>query len=136
MGKAAAAPRVGYSPELVARILDELATGESLKSIVRQDGMPNEKTVMRWLAKDAEFAAKYGAARAQGMEARAAEIIELADNAGLSNEEINKARLQIDARKWTLAKMLPRKYGEQLTLAGDEQRPLAINISSDDAKLV
>lgn len=39
-------------------------------------------------------------------------------------EFTSRARLRIDARKWALAKMNPKKYGDKLELSGDEDRPI------------
>jgi hypothetical protein len=33
-------------------------------------------------------------------------------------EHINRSRLRIDARKWLLSKLAPRKYGDKLELTG------------------
>ncbi len=35
-------------------------------------------------------------------------------------------RLQVDSRKWILSKLAPKKYGDRLQLAGDEDSPLAV----------
>jgi hypothetical protein len=37
---------------------------------------------------------------------------------------IDRARLQIEARKWILAKLCPRKYGERIEVA-EKSDPLA-----------
>jgi hypothetical protein len=33
---------------------------------------------------------------------------------------VNRARLMIDTRKWLLSKMLPKVYGDHVTVAGDK----------------
>ena len=38
--------------------------------------------------------------------------------------EIQLRRLRVDTYKWILAKMLPKLYGDKLTLAGDRDAPL------------
>jgi hypothetical protein len=40
--------------------------------------------------------------------------------------DVQRARLQVDTRKWLLSKLAPKKYGERLELTGDPDRPLAI----------
>ena len=35
-------------------------------------------------------------------------------------------KLRIDARKWLLAKLAPKKYGDRTTLAGDPEAPLVL----------
>lgn len=121
-----------FAPDIREQILGELAAGESLKWITKQEGFPSEKTVMRWLAADEKFRTAYGEARALGMEKHANDIIDIADEASV--EGVNVARLRVDARKWILAKMLPRKYGDSLALAGDAARgPLQVVLSNEDA---
>ena len=40
-------------------------------------------------------------------------------------------KLQIDTRKWLLARWLPKVYGERTTLAGDPEAPLAQTMTDD-----
>jgi hypothetical protein len=42
---------------------------------------------------------------------------------------VQKQRLQVDTRKWLLSKIAPRKYGDKVTLAGDEDNPMKADIS-------
>lgn len=35
---------------------------------------------------------------------------------GLTSEQINHAKLQIDARKWYLSKLMPKQYGDKVAL--------------------
>ena len=51
------------------------------------------------------------------------------------SDMVNHRRLQIEARKWLLSKVAPKKYGDKLELSGDEKAPLSIIIRGDDAKL-
>lgn len=113
-------------------ICARLAEGESLRSVCRDDGMPSEAAVRAWALDDvADFAAQYARARELGYEAQAERIIELSDECRIGKKVTRKAngdveeiegdmversRLQIDARKWILAKMLPKKYGDKLDL--------------------
>lgn len=41
-----------YSREISDRILDRMAEGESLRTICREDAMPNRSTVLRWARDD------------------------------------------------------------------------------------
>jgi len=53
---------------------------------------------------------KYTRAKQECADFYAEEIISIADNC----EDPQKARLQIEARKWTAAKLKPRAYGERV----------------------
>ena len=63
----------------------------------------------------------------------ASETLAIADQPAGSTESgatdsgaVQKQRLQVDTRKWLLSKLAPKKYGDRMTLAGDEDSPLKI----------
>jgi hypothetical protein len=94
-----------------------------------QSGTVDAATVYRWLEKHESFRDMYARARVILYEHWADEIGDIAD---LENEtDVNRARLRVDARKWLLSKMLPRKYGERLQ--AEVGGTLSIVIGKDDA---
>ena len=99
-----------YSEELVSEICRLLSEGESLRQICEREDMPARSTVNKWLAQKREFADQYARARERQADYYADEMVHLADTA----EDVNKARLQIDTRKWIAAKLLPKKYNDRL----------------------
>jgi hypothetical protein len=40
-------------------------------------------------------------------------------SAAVNNEAVQRSRLRVDARKWLMSKLMPKKYGEKLELGGD-----------------
>lgn len=117
-----------YTEEIAAAILDRLEQGESLLSICRTEGMPPENTVRRWVTEDREgFSAKYARSRDIGLDHQADRIIEIAD----TEEDPARARVMIDARKWHLSKMAPKRYGEKLTteLSGPNGGPVPVSVT-------
>lgn len=75
--------------------------------------MPAKSTVTGWALQDVEgFAAQYARAREAQAEHYAEEIITIAD----TEEDANRARVRIDARKWTASKLLPKRYGDRVEL--------------------
>lgn len=125
---AARKPRIRptYSAAIAEEICDRLAKGESLKSICRDERMPDDHTVRKWVIDDYEgFAPQYARARDIGLEVMAEETIEIADDSGLDvvmtengprpdGEVINRAKLRVDTRKWLLSKLAPKRYGDRL----------------------
>ena len=119
---------VHYSGEITARICAELAAGESVAAVCRQAWAPDEKTHYRWMAAHAEYREAVVAAKATGIERHAGEIIRIADESRIGvkvketkdgtfkekGDMVDRSRLQIDARKWILAKLLPKKYGDKV----------------------
>lgn len=95
-----------YTPDIARQILEHLVDGKSLRWICDQKGMPKRIFVMDWVLRNYNnFGVQYARARVLGLEAKADEIIEIADDCGLTVEEIAKAKLQVDARKWSYAKI-------------------------------
>lgn len=103
----------------------------------------NMSTFLHWVAKDPVLVERYKLARDNLIEKMAEEIIDIADEdiqqderGKIDNAVVNKKRLQIDSRKWLLAKMAPQKYGERIAIAGDsESVPVRIESAIDVTKL-
>lgn len=96
-------------------ICEEIAAGCSLRAVCARPGMPDQRTVRRWLREEPPFRLQYAQAREDQADHYADEIVEISDAA----EDPAKARLQIDARKWVAAKLRPKKYGDKLDVGGD-----------------
>ncbi len=120
-----------YTSELAEAICLRLAEGESLRSICRDDVMPDKATVLRWIARHDLFRDQYVRAKEQGAEALAEEMFEIADDGSndwmeqldnegaavgykLNGEHVQRSKLRIDTRKWYLSKILPKKYGDRI----------------------
>lgn len=141
-----------YSTELGTKICLRVAEGESVLQICRDEDMPEARTVYLWLLNlqetdKKEFREMYEKAREiqaevihdqlldisddgtndwMEIETRSGRIIEVPDH-----EHINRSRLRCDTRKWIVARMNPKKYGDKLDLTtkGKElkqPRPVAI----------
>lgn len=98
------------------RICELLAQGHSLAAICRRKNLPAPSTIYKWLAESPEFSERYAHAREQQADLYADEIIKIADDCTPTHEEIAKARVRIDARKWKAARLAPKKYGEKSEL--------------------
>lgn len=135
-----------YSIELASEICELLADGNPLRRICKMDGMPNASSVYLWLIQHKEFSEMYARAREDQADALADEVVEIADeqpelvqvydkDGKLVEVKIDSALLawqrnRMDARKWTAAKLKPRKYGERQILAGDAESPLEVKQNS------
>lgn len=120
-----------FTPEIANEICERIAKGESLRTITgagRDDFMPAETTVRRWLAGDedwnAEFRRQYAHARDCQADHYAEEIIGIADATPADAAAVARDRLRIDSRKWIASKLAPKKYGDKTILAGDEENPV------------
>lgn len=108
-----------------------LAEGRSLNEICRQEGMPDKSTVIRWLGKYPDFRNQYAKAKEVGIEVWAEDILDIADdgsndwmerknadgeNIGWSfnGEAAKRSQIRIDARKWLLSKLAPKRFGDKV----------------------
>lgn len=114
---------VKYSPELTEKICIGLMEGKSLTKICKMDEMPAYRTVVDWLLKYPEFKEKYEFARNVQYEKMSDDILDIADDREFDVdpetgkeiwESINRSRLRIDTRKWILAHVLPKKFGQKV----------------------
>ncbi len=107
-------------------ICEELEKGHSLRSILRRENMPSSRTFFKWIDESEEKVKQYERSVELRSEFLFDEIIEIADKQGedVSEDEngnqvinhniVQRNRLQIDARKWALSKMLPKKFGDKI----------------------
>ncbi len=138
---------MAFDQDKANAICERLAEGESLRSICRDEGMPAESTVRKWVIEDpGGFGAQYARARDLGLDAVADEILDISDTtqtgviittkADGSTEEkradmIEHRRLRVDARKWYLSKLAPKKYGDKLDM--NVAGTMAVTLRPDDA---
>lgn len=129
-----------FSPELAATICERLALGESLRAVCRDDGMPHQATVFRWLDLHEAFRDQYARARVKQAEYYADEIVEIADDTARdtivtdngeqpNSEWIARSRLRVDARKWLMSKLAPKKYGDKVDVTTNGE---SLNLTAED----
>jgi hypothetical protein len=108
-----------YSEDLTDRILERLIAGESLRKVCGDEEMPDAATVFRWLEADPAFASRYARARQIQADVAFDQLQEIADEGNA--EDTARAKLRVDTLKWRLAKLLPKKYGDQVPNAPPQQ---------------
>lgn len=91
--------------------------GKSLRKAAKAQGI-SHGTFMRWVDDDTELADQYTRARARLLDFQAEELEAIGEAAAAARNPVKVAglRLQSDNRKWLLAKLAPKKYGERLDL--------------------
>lgn len=122
---------MGYDKEKIFQlILSEIEEGASLRSICRREDMPSRTVFFEWLNNDESMADQYARACELRAESIFEEILDIADDTSNdtiitergespNNEWIARSRLRVDARKWALSKMQPKKYGDKLDVTTD-----------------
>ncbi len=103
-------------------ILDEIENGASLRSILIKDGMPNRNTFFEWIDKDENKANQYARAidlrtelKFESIEQDYLEEPQRDPETGrIDNGWVQLQRLKIDAKKWELSKLKPKKFGDKI----------------------
>jgi len=131
-----------YTQELADRICELLSEGLSLRTVCKADDMPAMSSVFSWLRTKPDFLEQYARAKQESADAMAEELLYIADTPMEGEEVTVKAdgsqevkrgdmlghrRLQVDSRKWLMAKMKPKKYGDQIDVTSDG-KPLPVPI--------
>ena len=110
-------------------ILNQIENGKSLREILHKDRdqsiLPSRGLFNKWIKDDFDLKEKYSTSMELRADLLFDEIIEIADDTTgdtyitaegkekTDHENIQRSRLRIDARKWKLSKMLPKKYGDK-----------------------
>jgi len=119
-----AARPLEFSQATADAICEQLADGISLRTICKAAKMPARSTVFKWLANVPEFADQYARAREAQADTMFEDVLDIADTA--TPEEVQVARLRVDARKWMAGKLRPKVYGDKLDVAHSGE--LTINV--------
>lgn len=117
-------------------IFQMVENGKSINTILKnadRNILPSKMTFFNWLREDKELSYHYATAYEARADILFDEILEIADDTSndtiygengekVNSEWINRSRLKVDARKWILAKMNPKKFGDKtdITTNGKE----------------
>jgi hypothetical protein len=130
---------MAYKKEEIEKIFNSICikieNGKPLRQILKEKNMPSSKTFFEWIDKDEEKIKRYARACEERADAIFEDMIEIADNQEgdvlqvgdkeiVNHNQINRAKLRVDTRKWILSKMNPKKYGDKLEL---EQKITKLN---------
>lgn len=126
--------------QIFSGIIKKIVEGQAVKKAVAESPI-SLGTFFSW-ANDTNYPERLNQyARAMELRAHimAEDILEIADDSSndtayletkngsipVENKEwVNRSRLKIDTRKWLMAKMMPKKYGDSLKLQGDAENPI------------
>lgn len=129
-----------YTQLLADEICQRIREGEPVRQICLLDHMPEQATFYRWLQDKADFREQYARAKEDQADTFAEELVDIADNStndwierenqrgeiytAYNEEAVSRAKLRIEARKWLMGKMKPKKYGEKTLHGSDPDNPL------------
>lgn len=127
-----------YSLEQIEKafssILLEIEKWRPVREILKDEWTPDVTTFYKWLRDDAEKAKQY----ARACEIRAENIFDdmlnIADDTTkdikvdkdwveqVNQDNIQRARLKVETRKWVLWKLNPKKFGDKLDMTSDWEK--------------
>jgi hypothetical protein len=100
--------------------------------------MPDKSQVFKWLRTKEEFRDQYARAKQESADAMAEDILDIADDGTndwieaerkdgstymiVDHEHIQRSRLRVDTRKFLMAKMKPKVYGDKLDVTSDGEK--------------
>lgn len=145
--------QIRYSKQIANAVIERIAAGESLRSICRDPEMPNISTVLDWADKDKDgFRSRYSTAMDFRAQVMFEEMLEIADESpkkcygepgtGEASARAMAEKLRVDARKWMLARMAPKRYGEKITqeISGPDGGPVKTEgeyrVTPEDEKVI
>ena len=122
--KALKAPVSILDEKLFDSILRDLAEGVPLRRL-RVKHSIQHATWKEWLALG-DNETRYARAKEVAMETLGDEILDIVDDVAPISDHVAKARLQVDSRKWLMAKLAPKKYGDKVSaeVTGADGAPL------------
>lgn len=117
-----------FSAEAADMVCEAIASStKGLRSLcaARVD-LPSWQTIMAWLNRYPNFQEQYARAKSRQMELLAEEILDISDAPAGDNVQVQRAKLQVDTRKWLMSKLAPKKYGERIDVTtSGEKLPMA-----------
>jgi hypothetical protein len=113
-------------------ICDRITEGESLRSILKDNKPFSKSTFLDIVAANSDIADQYARAMADRQDVLFEEIITIADSQENDINAIQRNRLQIDARKWVLGKMNPKKYGDKIDMTSGGEKINIINLGDGE----
>ena len=130
---------MAFDQQIADAVCERLAAGESLRKACEAEGL-TAQTMLRWIEADTALAEQYAQARARGYALLADELVAIADDGlndtyqtengeAVNHDVIARSRLRVDTRKWMLAKMLPKLYGDKLEHTGPNGGPMQAKIT-------
>lgn len=114
-------PRVPGKPEKAVKAMEHMRTGKTVRQACELVGL-DRADFYKVINEDEELYVLYSRAREAMQDAIVDDFVHVAD----TEADPARARVKIDAMKWLACKILPKKYGEKITHAGDSDNPLAI----------
>ena len=125
-----------YNDKDATAVCDAIASSRyGIRRVVAANPhLPSVTTIMRWLddPENVKFREQYARATDLRADLLAEECLDISDESEHDGERVSdhedvhateqvaRSKLRVDTRKWLAGKLRPKKYGDTLKVAGDE----------------
>ena len=115
-------------------VCQEIEKGKALRNVLKDENMPSTSTFYQWLDNDEVKAKQYARATEVRADIIFDDILAIADENTndtsinengievVNNDVIQRSRLRIDARKWVLSKLNPKKFGDKTDITSGGEK--------------
>jgi len=147
-----------FTQEIADEICAYLAMGQSLRTICgnedddpKRQYLPSVRTIFSWLRTNEIFLQQYTRAKEESADAMADEVMDISDDGHNdwmerrygkdkvwveNGEAVGRSKLRVETRKWLMAKMKPKRYGDKLDLTSKgEALPVPL-LGGDSMKVI
>ena len=108
--------------EIQERVITEIQTGRSLRQVCGDEGMPNFRTVQRWIVSDGSFAVRYARARTAQADTLFDRMEAVEEAVAAGTMDSHAARVVLDSMRWRASKLAPKVYGDRLDVQVSDTR--------------
>jgi len=108
--------------EIQERVVAEIQTGRSLRQVCGDKGMPDFRTVQRWIVADGQFAVRYARARVAQADTLFDKMEEVEEQVSNGTMDSHAARVVLDSMRWRASKLAPKVYGDRLDVSVSDNR--------------
>lgn len=105
-----------YTFDDIKNVLIRFSNGEKLKDILKEDNMPSNGTLLRYIHDNIELQKLYARAREFHGDQFNNEIEEIKSELKEGKLTANEARTLADIVKWQAAKFYPKMYGDKVAV--------------------
>lgn len=133
-----------FDPDIWDSILAQIAQGHSLSTVLTQPDSPSYSWCKTQLRQDAALQARYHEAQQDRADRLADDLVALADCEPPEHLDgpgrhawVAQLRIQVDARKWTAAKLRPKLYSDRVDIeVGHQQISIRGALEAAQARLL
>jgi len=122
---------IKYSPDIIERMLDLYAEGQTISAICRRKDMPSRSVFRRWCDLYPDIMPRFHALNTLFTDSLVDDTLIIADTA----IDPQRARNQITTRQWIASKLNTTKYGDKVQLEVEHKLDLSSLLDSARSRI-